>query len=495
MISEHGKHQCVHRGMLGLRIMRSGGMICEAQTWDLFTISLIGFFGISSRGKANRQCSISDLRSFRLTLRSRFLLIDSKPRRMSLVLDSELPLPLLSAVLDTLFERFQTLSVSLLSSATVTTVAAGVRSALVVNMGWSQTVVTSVYEYREVQSTQSVRAGRWLLDELYKKVIYPLVTGEDQMDEEKQDGDRVVSFEEAEDILCRLMWCRPSAFRDSQRESAQLETVEEQDETEAETAAHGGQIKGTTRVPLTTSVPPKTIDISFEKLSDVCDDTFFDQSMTAATHDDHDLPVHHLIYRHLLQLPMDVRAICMSRIIFTGGCSNILGLKQRVMDELVSMVDKRGWEPVTGKAVEAFRKNTKLNRKGSSLPSREGTPPASETGDSQSGSPASASETSQEMDPIEAKVQRQRGRTQQMQGQLRALHSLGPWAGASLACLLKQTSMATVDRDLWLQQGIHGASRPNDIDIKAAQRQSMGAGVVRGGAGQANWTLGAWGNT
>lgn len=411
------------------------------------------------------------------------------------MLDSELPLPLLSAVLDTLFERFQTSSVSLLSSATMSTVAAGVRSALVINMGWSQTVVTSVYEYREVQSTQSVRAGRWLLDELYKKVIYPLVTGESQIDEEKQGGERVVSFEEAEDMLCRLMWCRPSASRDSQRDSAQLETVEEQDETEAETAAHGGQTKGTTRVLLTTTNPRKTIDVSFEKLSDVCDDTFFDQTTVPATHDDHDLPIHQLVYRHLLQLPLDVRAICMSRIIFTGGCSNILGLKQRVLDELASIVEKRGWEPVTGKAVEAFRSNPKLNRKGTTLPSREATPPTSEPGDDQSASPASASESSQELDPIEAKVQRQRGRTQQKQGQLRALHSLGPWAGASLACQLKQTSMATIDRDLWLQQGIHGASRPSDIDVKVQQRQSMGAGVVRAGIGHANWTLGVWGNT
>lgn len=419
---------------------------------------------------------------------------------MSLVLDSELPLPLLSAILDTLFERFQTPSVSLLSSATMSTVAAGVRSALVVNMGWTQTTVTSVYEYREVHSTQSVRAGRWLLDELYKKIIYPLVTGQSEIDEEKQDGERVISFEEAEDILCRLMWCRPSAFRDSQRDSAQLETVEEQDESEADSASHGAQTKGSTRVPLMTTNPPKAIEVSFEKLSDVCDDTFFDPSQVPATHDDHDLPIHSLVYRHLLQLPMDVRAICMSRIIFTGGCSNILGLKQRVLDELASIVEKRGWEPVTGKAVDALRNNDKLNRKRASQASqtsqtsREAVTPTSELGDSQNGSPASSSEPSQDLDPIEAKVQRHRGRTQQMQGQLRALHSLGPWAGASLACLMKQTSMSTIDRDLWLQQGIHGASRPSDIDLKAQQRQSMGAGVVRAGAGHANWTLGVWGN-
>ena len=61
-------------------------------------------------------------------------------------MDSGVPVPLLSAVLDTLFQTFHTPIVSLMSSPTMTTVAAGVRSALVIDIGWAETVVTSVYE-------------------------------------------------------------------------------------------------------------------------------------------------------------------------------------------------------------------------------------------------------------------------------------------------------------------------------------------------------------
>jgi actin-related protein len=407
---------------------------------------------------------------------------------MTLVLDSALPLPLLATVLDTVFERFQTPMVSLLSSPTVAAVAAGVRSALVVNMGWSETVVTSIYEYQEVKTTRSVRAGRSLLDDLYKKLLYGLVTGESWKEDDGSYTERVISFEEVEDIMCRLMWCRPTAFRNSQRDSAQLETVEEQDETEAAAAAQDDDSKGTTEVPLTSTIPPKTICVSFEKLADVCDDTFFNQSTPTAAFDDHELPIHTLVYQHLLQLPIDVRAICMSRIILTGGCSNILGLKQRLLDELTSIVERRQWEPISGKAVEAYRSNPNLKRNGGKA--------TSESGDDQTNPPASTTTMREhEPDPVEAKVRRHNGKVQQMQGQLRALHTLGPWTGASLVCQMKIASMATIDRDLWLQQGIHGASRPGEIDIKAQQRQSMGAGgLIRGSGGQhTNWTLGAWG--
>lgn len=412
---------------------------------------------------------------------------------MALVLDSSVPLPLLSTVLDMAFHGFQTPMVSLLSSATMTAVAAGVRSALVVNIGWTETVITSVYEYREVKSTRTVRAGRYLLDELYNKLLRRSVSGESGDD----GAERVVSFEESEDIMCRLMWCRASAFRSSQRDSAQLETVEEQDETEAE-ASHA-QPKGVTSVPLSSSIPLKTIEIPFEKVADICDDAFFDPSKPAASFDDDELPVHTLVYQHLLQLPIDVRAICMSRIIFTGGGSNILGLKERIVDEVTATVDRRGWEPVSGKGFEQLHNNSKLKRRSPGQSPTDAPSPASETEEPQSEASSRAvsraASTEHVDDPIEAKISRHREQPQLIQGHIRALHSLGPWAGASLMCQLKISATATIDRELWLQQGINGASRPNEVDLKAQQRQSMGAGgLIRGSGGyHTNWTLGTWG--
>ncbi|KAG6065027.1 hypothetical protein E4U32_007835 [Claviceps aff. humidiphila group G2b] len=436
---------------------------------------------------------------------TRFLLLDSRPRKIGLVLDSALPIPLLSSVLDTLFTSFQTPVVSLMSAPAMVAVGAGLRSALVIDMGWNETVMTSVYEYREVKASRTVRAGRSLNEELYK-LIHGLLPNAEEDDE---SGKKVISFEECQDIACRLMWCRPSTLhKSSQRQSTQLDTVQEQDESDE---AEPTQPSGIAQVPLQSTTPPWTLHIPFNKLADVCDDAFFDPSSARCTFDDHELPLHLLLYHHLLQLPVDVRAICMARIVFTGGCSNILGIKERIMDELTSMVTQRGWEPVFGKGVEQLRKNPKLRGKtgtqGDSKPFSTAT--SSETinttataaattesggGESDGPRPETGTETPQE-DVVEAKIARNRPVAHQFQGQLRAIHSLGAWAGASLLCQMKIPAMATVERELWLQQGANGASRPSDVDIKAQQRQSMGAsGLMRGGGGHhATWTLGVWG--
>ncbi|GJN73346.1 ro-7-like protein [Purpureocillium lilacinum] len=415
---------------------------------------------------------------------TRYLLIDSRPRRMGLVLDPEVPVPLLSAVLDTLFNNFQAPIISLMSSPTMSAVAAGVRSALVVDMGWQETVVTSVYEYREVRTTRTVRGGRLLLDRLYK-LLHQMLKGE----EYDGKGPRVLSFEECEDILCRLIWCRASGFKSPQRQSTQLDTVEEQDESEAES----NRATGEAEIPLRSTNPPITLQVPFDKLADICDDTFFEASASASTFDDHELPLHLLVHHHLVQLPMDVRAVCMSRIMFTGGCSNILGIKERVMDEVTSITDKRGWTPVSGKGFEQLRHNQKLRRTSVqrfSMSSAATSEPDSEDLDGRS--EATSAEPSGD---IEAKIARNRPVPRQLQGQIRALHTLGPWAGASLMCQLKIPAMATIDRELWLQQGAAGASRPSEVDAKAQQRQSMGAGgLIRGSGGHhTNWTLGVWG--
>ncbi|OAA78330.1 Actin-like protein [Akanthomyces lecanii RCEF 1005] len=422
---------------------------------------------------------------------TRHLLIDSRPRRAGLVLNSAVPIPLLSSVLDILFTKFQAPLVSLLASPTMTTVAAGVRSALVIDMGWSETVVTSVYEYREVKCTRSIRGGKSLLNKTYK-LLHNVITGKED-EEESRESDHVVAFSECEDIMCRLMWCRGTAFKSTQRQSAQLDTVVEQDETEVD-ASHP---RGDARIPLHSTIPPKKIEVPFEKLADVCDAVMFDPSANPSAFDDHELPLHWLVYQHLLQLPLDVRAICMSRIMFTGGCSNILGIKERLVDEVSSIVDKRGWTPVTGKGVDRLRNSTQVRRSSAiSRPTESPAPSESSDDTERSQSRPSSIATQTEEDAIEAKLARNRKVLPQFQGQLRVLHSLGPWAGASLLCQLKIPAMATVDKELWLQQGAGGASRPGDVDIKMQQRQSMGAGgLIRASGGHhVNWTLGLWGS-
>lgn len=367
----------------------------------------------------------------------------------------------------------------------MTIVAAGLRSALVIDMGWAETVVTSVYEYREVKSTRTTRGGRTLLDALYK-TIHALIPGTDSDIEKK-----VISFEECEDIMCRLMWCKSSSFKSPQRQSTQLETVDEQDEIEAEAGAPSGMAS----IPISSTDRPSTVEVPFEKLAEVCDETLFDPSGARATFDDEDLPIHQLVYQHLLHLPIDVRAICMPRIIFTGGCSNILGIRQRTIDDVSAIIDNRGWEPVFGRVVDQLRKTTKLNRQSSDSSPSDGSISPSETDQEKDKDNRGPADARPEHDPIGAKVARQRDASPLLQGKIRVVHSLGAWVGGSLLCHLKVPAMAMVDREAWLQQGASGASRPSEVDAKVQQRQSVTAGghVRGGGQHHGNWTLGTWG--
>ncbi|KAF5024984.1 hypothetical protein F66182_2935 [Fusarium sp. NRRL 66182] len=417
---------------------------------------------------------------------SKYLLIDSRPRRIGLVLDSGVPIPLLTAALDTMFNRFQSPTVSLMSTPTMSAISAGVRCALVVDMGWTETVVTSIYEYKEVKITRTVRGGRALLDAFYTTI--EALTPADH-DATKQ---KAVGFKECEDIMCRLMWCKPSEFRSPPRQTAQLETVDEQEEIEAE-SAQAGIPTGVAQVPINTGSRSLTVELPFAKVADVCDDVFFDPSADRATFDDNELPLPLLIYLHLLQLPMDVRATCMSRIVFTGGCSKILGIKQRIIDDLTAIVDKRGWEPVFGKVVDKDRNTARLHRQSTNSSPSEGSSSSSQNEDDQD-KPKSPADAKPEHDPIEAKVMRQRGTTPQIKGQIRVLHTLGPWVGGSLLCQLKVPAMAMIDREAWLQHGANGASRPSDVDVKAQHRQSMQAGARGGGGHHGTWTLGIWGS-
>ncbi|KAB5585432.1 hypothetical protein GE09DRAFT_944943 [Coniochaeta sp. 2T2.1] len=427
---------------------------------------------------------------------TKYLLIDSKPRKMVVVLPSVMPLPLLSALLDTLFNRFQPPTVSLLSAPATTTVAAGVRSALVIDLGWTETIVTAVYDYRETGCNRTIRGGRMLVEKMHK-LLRRCVADEQGKSDSEDDGpeEYAVSFEECDDLTSRLAWCKPAKKSHTPQQSPDaLPTVQEQDENDIPGSYPQDAPKGSD-ISLTSTQPPTTIHPTFDQLSEPCETTYFDPQRPAYEFDDEELPVHLLVYRSLLHLPMDVRAVCMARIIFTGGCSDVLGLRGRIFDELSQLVQERGWSGVTGKAVEQLKQNPKLKRRGSRQASTgpSGVDPQAGAGE-EDDLWHDAANAAQETNSIEEQVRKAGRITPGTQGELRCIESLGPWSGGSLITQLKVPAIATVDREAWLQHGLAGASRPNELDFKTQQRQSMGAGgLMRNASAGSNWTLGVWG--
>jgi actin-related protein len=410
------------------------------------------------------------------------------------VLPSSLPIPLLSAALDSIFSRFQPPTVSLLSSPLALTIGAGVRSALVVDLGWSETVVTSVYEYREVASKRSIRGGRTLVEQTHKLLAKNLPETQTSPDGKEM---YVVSFEECSDITTRMVWCKPRQRSASDQPSSDsLATVHEHDESGLEDQPPPRRT-GTVTIPLRSWLSPTSLELPFDALAEPCEDAFFDTQYSPTSFDDHELPLHLLVYRCLLQLPVDVRALCMSRIIFTGGCSSVLGLRGRIFDEVSHLIQERGWNPVQGKGVEQLRNNPKLKRRGTRQAGDgpTGVPSPFGEGEEQDGVWHDAANMVPETDLIEEQLKRGTDRRPRVQGELRAIESLGAWSGASLVTHLKAPAIATIDREVWLQHGAAGASKPSDVDPKT-QRQSLGAGgLMRGAAAGSAWTLGVWGAT
>jgi len=406
------------------------------------------------------------------------------------ILPSALPIPLLSAALDSIFTRFQPPTISLLSSPLALAVGAGVRSALVVDLGWNETVVTSIYEYREVASKRSVRGGKALVEQTHKLLAARLSEPQSGSDDAQE---HVLSFEECSDIATRMVWCRPCQVSPRPAASSDgLETVQEHDEAAGEgSSASPGR---TVTIPIRSWRSATSLELPFDALAEPCEDAFFDSQYSPTSFDDHELPLHMLVYRSLLLSPVDVRGLCMSRIIFTGGCSNVLGLRGRIFDEVSHLVRERGWDPVQGKGVAQLQANPKLKRTGSRQGGDGPVEVPSGPGREQDGVWDDGAPSAPEPDPIEEQLNRGNDKRPRVEGEMRAIESLGAWGGASLVTHLKTQAIATIDREIWLLHGAAGAGRPSEVDHKT-QRQSLGAGgLIRGSvAGSAAWTLGVWG--
>jgi actin-related protein len=389
---------------------------------------------------------------------------------------------------------------------TLATAAAGLRTALVVDIGWAETLVTAIYEYREVQSSRTIRASKYLSREMLKLLATSVdpallqIMDKSSGDQEKACRD-IVSFEECEEVVARMAWCKSSSKNSAFSDALEgLPSVLE--EEELDTAMHGLEISGdgskTLSIPLTSTQPPKTLHLPFAKLAEPCEKALFADGIAQIDLDDEELPLHLLVYNSLLRLPVDIRSVCMSRIIFTGGGSHIPGLKKRIMEEVKALILDRDWDPVQGKAVEQLRNNPKLrlnrSKKANVGPTEV---PSIELDDGTvvNGKSGKAAFEDQERDPIEDQIRREAkklGRPH-TKGVLRAVESLGSWSGASLLQQLKIPAASIIEREQWQQHGLNGASKSGE-GVVTNTRQSMGPAGLRaiGSGDRSSWTLGPW---
>ncbi|TKA80827.1 hypothetical protein B0A49_01756 [Cryomyces minteri] len=404
-----------------------------------------------------------------------FMVDSARPRKIMLAVSSALPRPLLLTALGTLFQVSHASSITLLSTSICSVVAAGLRSALVVDIGWAETIVTAVYEYREVGERRSVRAGKVLSLEMAKVLNDECARRKTQNPVERggsssEKADDEVSVEEAEGVLTRVGWCQD---RDSARKHPS--------DTSSKSAAGANEVQSNRPVgavaateisiplisiPLPAATPPITLRIPFNRLSSPADTALFALSTPLHDLDDHDLPLHQLVYKSLLSLPPDIRALCMARIVLTGGVSQLPGLKSRVISEVATLVRERGWDPVQSygsvsmKLPHRHRSDHPANEDGDEPPDIAQSPQRSATLDAASISlpvPIPASQQPQEPDPVLAKLRHHsHSNADSRAPTTRGVETLGAWAGASLIAGLRVKGVVEIEKDDFAKNGLRG---------------------------------------
>ncbi|KAL1971284.1 hypothetical protein VTN77DRAFT_236 [Rasamsonia byssochlamydoides] len=415
---------------------------------------------------------------------NKYLLTDAGNARLVLVMPSVMPHPLLSAVLTTLFNRWRFPSITLLPSAAMATAAAGLRSALVVDIGWAETVVTAIYEYREIAARRSTRAMKLLMQQTGRM----LSNLDSSVDQSPLQDEISVKFEYCEEVVTRFAWCK-SDERDERFNNRNI------------------------AIPSPSNPDSAYAQVPFPKFAEPVEEALFAAGVAEHDLDDHDKPIHILVYNTLLALPPDVRGTCMSRIVFVGGGSKIPGIRQRVMKDVASLVEKHGWSAMRGRAVEEHRKKLQelsINRQRQPPPP----PPPQESTPDSSISPSEAEETTpstsdakedeeenqkeeEELDFVEQKLRRNRDKDTKpfVHGVFRQIESLGAWAGASLVTSLKVRGLVEIEREKFLQHGLSSASR--DLDgHHHGHGPDRRSGIRSGGGGggdRSSWTLAGWG--
>lgn len=354
-----------------------------------------------------------------------FLQLDPKPRKAVLAIPSLLPTPLAEIMLNVLFNHFaQPPVVTILTTPMLACVGAGQRNALIVDVGWEETVVTAIGEYKQVHQRRSVRAGKMLTLEMARLL-------EEEAKTSVNASDVLVDFETAEDLTERVAWCRRMGSDNVRNDEF--------------------------HVPLRGA---PTLVLPFYKLSDPAEKVLF--SATSSAQDDHELPLPSLAYRVLLALPLDLRALAVSRIIITGGVSQLPGLKHRLLQEMSHLLSTRGWNPVESYGSATPHRKRVLRERNANLTLR----PKTDESENPSSPIKPAIQYIQHgerlpddvRDPTSMKAEHRMvdssAKKETVKGVVRGLETVGAWSSASLIASLRVNGVHEVNREDFLKHGI-----------------------------------------
>ncbi|KAF3937030.1 Actin-1 [Dactylella cylindrospora] len=317
---------------------------------------------------------------------NKYLLIESKSKRLMIILPPLFPIAIQNTLSQLLFIHFQPPTITYLPSPVLSCIAAGLRSAIVVDIGWQETTITPVYELRPLTSYIKISSrGSKALVECFGQLLWNTI---------KPEGDdeswwRIFNWAEVEDLLSRYGWCKNSTdakeeARQRARKTFGLPKEPDEDDFDAE----GEYIRKTSadiraqrrrdaietavldvafKTPLLSSRTTE-LRLPFEAMSVATEYGFFLPSWTKVQsfktpeyiptprpeelmegdqgrveyEDESDYSLPYLLFMALLHCPVDVRAVCIPRIVITGGAASMPGLKSRILSDVKDLVEERG---------------------------------------------------------------------------------------------------------------------------------------------------------
>ena len=404
---------------------------------------------------------------------NKYLLVDAGKARIILVLPSVVSHPLLERVLTLLFDRWGYSTITLLPSPTMSAVSAGLRSALIVDVGWEETVTTPIYEYRELRAARTSRGMKMLTEEAANALT---TFARSTLGPQKA---AMLDYDFVESLVMRTAFCEYPKTDHEPEEQLVEQTQALLISGKARTTVAPGE-KPIIELGWPVGTTTEQVNIPLSIVSVCVRTIFFDPETKRMPLDDHEQKLPELIYQALLALNPDVRSVCMSRIVFVGGGSRIAGLSARVLQEVQDLINRHGWTPVRGKKVTEQRKKLGVLSQG-----RAEAPVARHNLDL-------PTEEKNLAEKLLLKEKAKHAQPEQVIGVLREVESLGAWAGASLMTSLKVKGFVDIERDRFLSHGLSGASREAEISVVPQRMSSFGVTGAKNGDRGTGWTLGGW---
>lgn len=236
----------------------------------------------------------------------RNLLVDAKKCKV-LVLEPPLfPIPLKKIIAKVFLFHIHAQSLRFYPEPVLSCVSAGSSSGLVIDLGWNQTTVTPIFDLRMMYKDIKVscKAGRQLHEYVRDKL------------QEFESWAEVDSFSMTEKLICDTFYCRTKASLRTDAKEFEFENI----------------------------IIPNSI--RYELLERF----MFEPEDSDLDNENHQLVP--MITTTLRNLPIDLRSELSTKIIITGGLSNMPGLKTRILEEVeqslghpVEAIDSLGsWE-------------------------------------------------------------------------------------------------------------------------------------------------------